>query len=127
MRKTTLGQAFRNIVIGLILMCIALYWFYLDFFLVNFSLDRACIIDDAVRTGWNSNLFNWYQYTLMSENNFIAHSTICQLVTKLPTFGKLIFTAITMFLLWFSGTILYYNAKHVSIIIKSKQQLQHQE
>lgn len=120
MRKNNLVKAFRNISIGLVLLGIALYWVYLDFYLLSFSLDRAMILDDALTLGWNNTLTNWYQASLISEKNFIANSKLCQLITTIPTAGKIIFTIITIFLLWFSSTILYYNVKHISIIKKQR-------
>lgn len=120
MRKSNLSKAFRNISIGLLLLGIALYWTYLDFYLLSFSLDRAMILDDALTLGWNNTLTNWYQASLISEKNFIANSKLCQLVTAIPTLGKILFTIITIFLLWISINILYYNAKHINIIKKQR-------
>ena len=118
MKKPALTQILRNIVIGSILLLIATYFFYLAANLIAFSLDRTSIIEDANQFGWHKDLVNWYQLTVANENAFIANNRICQIVTAVPMLGKAVFTAISMFLLWFSFTILYFNGKHLLKIQK---------
>lgn len=118
MKKPALMQILRNILIGSILLLIAAYLFYLAVNLVAFSLDRTSILEDANQFGWHKDLVNWYQLTVANENAFIANSVVCQIVTAVPMFGKVVFTAVSIFLLWFSFSIIYFNGKHLLRIQK---------
>lgn len=113
MKKTTTIKSIRNIIIGLVLLGVSVYFIYLCIMLVNYSLERTFIIDDAVRTGWNDELVEWFNQTKVAENAFIKTSVIAQVVTSIPVIGKIAFIVVTFLLSKLSYEIIRCNVKHL--------------
>lgn len=113
MRKTSTVKAIRNIVIGLIVLSIVLYFAYVCIFMMHYSFDRAFLRDDAVRFGWTTARIAWFDQVVAAENAFINNHLVAKIFTTVPVIGKGLFIVITVLLGKLGYEIINCNFKHL--------------